>query len=178
MGHLNKKCAMQRWSLVKPIRGLAMVEFVISLPFLLLMFAAVSEFGIMFYTQTTLNTSVNDAARFIASDAIEGSSFVVITPQARTRAENLAVYGNIWGNGQPLIVGFDTSMVTIECTYGSTPVSTGTQCTNSVAVSSISSISVKAEIQYSPVFGQMLENLSGTNIDIPLNASAINVVTS
>jgi Flp pilus assembly protein TadG len=178
MGHLNKQRAMQRLSLVKPIRGLAMVEFAISLPFLLLMFAGVGEFGIMFYTQTTLNTSVNDAARFLASDAIEGSGFIVITPQARTRAANLAVYGNIRGDGQPLINGFDTSMVTIDCAYGSTVVATGTQCTNSVAVSSVTPISVKAEIQYSPVFGQMLENLSGTNIDFLLNASAINAVTA
>ena len=178
MGHLNKQRAMQRRSLVKPIRGLAMVEFAISLPFLLLLFAAVGEFGIMFYTQTTLNTSVNDAARFIAVDAIEGSSFTIITPQTKTRAANLAVYGTIAAGDKPLINGFDTSMVTIDCTYGSTPVATGTKCTSSAAVTSITSISVTAEIQYSPVFGQMLENLSGINIDFPLSASTINVITS
>ena len=176
MGLLIKGCTARRLRLkAKPHRGVAMVEFLISVPFMLLLFSAVAEFGIIFYTQTTLNKAVNDSARFLAAQTINPIGDTVITPEDRTNATNLVVYGNILGNGQPLVNGMGTSDVTIECLYGFTPHSDGIECNENIVITSLSAISVKAEVQYVPVLGSMLENFTGINIDIPLKASAINV---
>ena len=173
MGHLIK-----RRPVTKAQRGVAMVEFIISLPLMLLLFAAISEFGIMFYTQTTLNSAVNDSVRFLAGNTINGIGNTVITAQDRIDATNLVVYGNITGTGQPLVDGLNASMVTIECVNGSTAGSTGTICGEDAAITSLSAISVKVEIPYVPVLGGMLESLSGVNVSMPLRASAINVSLS
>ena len=180
MGLLIKRFATRRHqSMTKLQRGVAMVEFLISVPFMLLLFAAVSEFGIIFYTQTTLNKAVNDGVRFLAASTIDGIGDTVITPQVRTNATNLVVYGKILpGNGQPLIDGLVTADVTIDCLYGATPHADGTQCTESVVISSLAAISVQAEVQYTPILGGMLEAFTGVNIDIPLKASAVNVSLS
>ena len=178
MGHLIKRSYKRRRPLTKLQRGIAMVEFLISVPFMLFLFAAVSEFGIIFYTQTTLNKAVNDGARFLAASTINGIGDTVITPQVRTNAANLVVYGNIPGNGQPLVDGLDTADVTINCLYGATPHANGTQCTESVVIPSLAAISVEVQFQYVPVLGNMLEAFTGANIDIPLTASAVNVSLS
>lgn len=176
MGLLTKDCTARRLrSKANPQRGVAMVEFLISVPFMLLLFAAVSEFGIIFYTQTTLNTAVNDSARFLSTQTKNTIGDTVITAEDRTNATNLVVYGNILGNGQPLVNDLASSDVTITCLYGSTAHSDGTECNDHAVITSLSAISVKAEVQYVPVLGSMLENLTGINLDIPLKASAINV---
>jgi Flp pilus assembly protein TadG len=157
-----------------------MVEFLISVPFMLLLFAAVSEFGIIFYTQTTLNKAVNDSVRFLSASTLDNLGDTVITPQVRTNAANLVVYGTITTDPppQPLVDGLVTADVTISCLYGATPHANGTQCTESAVIPSLAAISVEVEVQYTPVLGGMLEAFTGVNVDIPLRASAINVSLS
>lgn len=175
MGFLIKRVATGQQSLCKSQCGVAMVEFAISIPFLLLMFVVVVEFGIMFYQQTTLNKAVQDGAGFLAKNSIIGQARnSVIGPQERIDAINLVVYGNIMASGSPLIDGFDTSMVTIECVYGFTATSTGTRCSNDPVINGLSPFSVSAQVQYSPVLGNMLTSLTGVNIAIPLKATVIN----
>lgn len=176
MGYLIKMVAIRRKPICKSQGGVAMVEFLISVPFLLLMFAAIVEFGIMFYQQTTLNKSVQDGARYLAGKSVFGSvGFTEIRAQQRVEVSNLVVYGNILGTGQPLIDGLDTSMVTIECAYGSTATSSGTRCNSDAVINLLSPFSVSAQVQYSPVLGGMLTSFTGLNISIPLKASTVSV---
>ena len=173
MGYLIKLNSNSQRPLCNSQGGVAMVEFAISIPFLLLMFVAIVEFGIMFYQQTTLNKAVQDGARYFAGKSIIGL-VTQIRPQERTETTNLVVYGNILGAGAPLIDGLDTSMVTIECAYGSTPINGGSRCTVDATIGALAAFSVSAQVQYSPVLGNMLTSLTGVNISIPLKATAIN----
>ena len=81
-------------------RGIAVVEFVITAPFLLLLLLAGAELGRAFVQYATLSHSIRDSARFVSDNAINGTTGVVDLDNAIiTQARNLAVYGNIAGTG-------------------------------------------------------------------------------
>lgn len=79
--------------------GIAMVEFAIALPFLLLMLLAIGEFGRMFYQYNVLLQSVRDAGRYVAGKAWDNNvGKVVLEDEDRGRnliaeAQRIAVYG-------------------------------------------------------------------------------------
>lgn len=84
--------------------GVALVEFALILPFLLLLSITAVELGRAIWQYELLTKSVRDAARYLSlqtpGDAIR-----------MTRARNLAVYGNISGTGSPLVIGLTGSNV-------------------------------------------------------------------
>jgi len=83
-------------------RGVALVEFALIVPFLLLLSMIAIEFGRAIMQYNTLTKSVRDAARFLS----------VQTPGTRiAQAKNLAVYGNLGGTGAPLVRGLTISNV-------------------------------------------------------------------
>jgi Flp pilus assembly protein TadG len=83
-------------------RGVAIVEFALILPLLLVMTFIVTEFGRALYQYNTIAKSVRDAARYLS----------VQTPGTHvTEARNLIVFGNIAGTGTPLALGLTTSLV-------------------------------------------------------------------
>jgi|SRR6185369_12202425 len=98
--------------------GVAIVEFALILPFLLLLTFLTTEFGRAIWQYNTLTKSVRDAARYLS----------VQTPGTHiTEARNLMVYGNIAGTGNPLALGLSlTNVPTGTCctwqTAGSVPV--------------------------------------------------------
>jgi hypothetical protein len=176
MGQLINRVTDRQRLLSKHQNGVAIVEFLISVPLLLLLFAAVAEFGIIFYKQTTLTTAVQDGARYLAGKSIYGQvTFVEIRTQQEIEVKNLVVFGNIWGNGAPLIDGLDITDVTVDCLNGSIATSEGIQCNPDPIVTSMFPFFVKAEFQYVPVFGSMLDNLTGVDVSLPLKASATNI---
>jgi len=76
--------------------GVAIVEFALVLPFLLLLTALTTEFGRAIYQYNILSKSVRDAVRYLS----------VQTPGTHiTQARNLVVYGNPAGTGTPLAIG-------------------------------------------------------------------------
>ncbi|NKB99032.1 MAG: hypothetical protein GKR90_11155 [Pseudomonadales bacterium] len=82
------------------IRGLAMVEFVITVPVLLLLLFATLELSRAFMQYNALTKSVRDGVRFLASNAIGGSTGVInINAQTQNQVANLVVYGNSAGSG-------------------------------------------------------------------------------
>lgn len=86
-------------------RGTQFVELAIVLPILLLLFATTAEFGRFFYTYTTLTKATRSAARYL-----------VTTPNktgADAGAQNLVVYGNTEGTGNPIVGGLSTNNVQI-----------------------------------------------------------------
>jgi len=158
--------------------GVAIVEFLISVPFLLLLFAAVAEFGIIFYTQTTLNSAVQDGTRYIASKSIYGQDipYPEIRPQFEADVKNLVVYGNIKGNGTPLVAGLNATMVTVDCVNGSTVTPEGGKlCKSDITVPSMAPYFVRVQYPYVPALGNMLKNLTGIDMSISLKASATHI---
>lgn len=70
----------------KPQRGVAILEFALVLPLLLVMTFIVTEFGRAIYQYNTLAKSVRDAARYLS----------VQTPNTHIdQARNLVVYGKV-----------------------------------------------------------------------------------
>jgi Flp pilus assembly protein TadG len=95
-------------------KGVAIVEFALILPFLLLLTFITTEFGRAIWEYNTLTKSVRDAARYLS----------IQTPGThQAQAANLIVYGNLAGTGRPLAVGLSTSHVAapVWSTAGTTP---------------------------------------------------------
>lgn len=75
-------------------QGLAMVEFTLVLPLLLLLMFAAAEFGRALFQYNTLLKAVRDGARYMAQNAFLGDG-AQKNPDAPTEAMNLVVYGSI-----------------------------------------------------------------------------------
>src|SRR5688500_11611226 len=82
--------------------GVALVEFALILPLLLLLTFITTEFGRAMYQYNTLAKSVRDSARYLSMQ----------TPGTKmTEARNLVVYGNTAGTGTPLALGLTMAHV-------------------------------------------------------------------
>ena len=82
--------------------GVAIIEFALVLPFLLLLTALTTEFGRAIYEYAILAKTVRDGARYLS----------VQTPGTHmAQARNLVVYGNTAGTGTPLAIGLSTANV-------------------------------------------------------------------
>ena len=95
--------------------GVALVEFALILPLLLLLIFVTTEFGRAVYQYNTLTKSVRNAVRYLSVQA-PGTKL--------TEARNLAVYGNTSGTGSSLVVGLSLSNVPTPTwqTAGTVPV--------------------------------------------------------
>jgi Flp pilus assembly protein TadG len=95
-------------------RGLAAVEFVVSAPFLLLLMLGGAEVGRVFVQYATLSHSVRQSARYVSEHSVNGTTGVVsISAETIQRARNLAVYGNMLGNGNPRLPGYSVGQVQV-----------------------------------------------------------------
>jgi Flp pilus assembly protein TadG len=131
-------------------RGLAMVEFAISAPVLLLLMFGTVEFGHFMIEYSTLNDAVRDAARYVASVALNGSDGLLVQGSAWTtlvgQGQNLAVYGNLSGTGTPLLPSLKPAQIAM----------TEDTATNN--------ISVTATYPYRSLFGAAMPNFMGGSI--------------
>lgn len=95
--------------------GVALIEFALILPLLLMLIFITTEFGRAVYQYNTLTKSVRDAVRYLSVQA-PGTKL--------TEARNLVVYGNVAGTGSPLVVGLALSNVPTPTwqTAGTVPV--------------------------------------------------------
>jgi Flp pilus assembly protein TadG len=95
-------------------QGLAMIEFAIVLPVLLLLILATAEFGRAFFQYNALTKSLRDGARYVAAKALNGTTGVVmISATLNTQTRNLVTYGNIAGSGAPLLPGLVPANVSV-----------------------------------------------------------------
>jgi Flp pilus assembly protein TadG len=85
-------------------KGVAIVEFALILPFLLILTFITTEFGRAIWEYNSLTKSVRDAARYLSLQTPGNAAAMV-------KARNLAVYGNLSGTGTPLAAGLSTSNV-------------------------------------------------------------------
>jgi Flp pilus assembly protein TadG len=88
-------------------QGVQLLELAVVLPILVLLFAAVAEFGRYFYEYTTLAKGSRVAARYLISKSVNS------TTNYQAIAKNLVVYGNTTGTGSPIVSGLTTANVSI-----------------------------------------------------------------
>lgn len=84
--------------------GTQLAELAIVLPVLLVLFGATAEFGRFFYTYATLAKATRAAARYLT----------VSNKSTDLGAQNLVIYGNADGTGDPVLPGLSTTHVDIQ----------------------------------------------------------------
>ena len=87
-------------------RGVQLVEIAIVIPILLMLFAAVGEFGRYFYEYTTLAKAARVGARLMAAKPVSSP-----TKDWQLAAKKLVVYGNTAGTGSPVLPGLTVANV-------------------------------------------------------------------
>jgi len=124
-------------------QGLAMVEFTLVLPVLLLLLLAFGEFGRMLYQYNVLLQASRDADRFVASQAWDSTlGQVALSNTLLTQTKNVAVYGVPANTGTAVVSGLTTGNVVVAAvgtehvrvtiTYTFCPVIGGGNCGGSI----------------------------------------------
>lgn len=143
---------------MKRERGLAMVEFAVTLPLLLLLMLATAEFGRLLSQYDTLTKAVRDGARYAASKSANGSTGLVsITSQIQTAVANLVATGNVNGTGTTLLPGLSAANIIVS------------DAGNGY-------VSVSASYTYQPMIGSTLPTFGLGNpisLSFTLNAQAV-----
>jgi Flp pilus assembly protein TadG len=134
-------------------RGIAVVEFTILLPVMLLLLMAIGELGRAFLQYNTLTRAVRDGARYVASNALNGSTQVVDLDAALIDdATNLVIYGNALGTGTPLLPNFaSTGSIQVQTHDPAVPGGPGD-----------GNITVTATYPFTPTLGAVLPDVLGT----------------
>jgi Flp pilus assembly protein TadG len=134
--------------------GLAMVEFALSVPVLLLLMFGTFEFGHFLIQYSTLNDAVRNASRYVAGKALDGSTGTLLTgadwSSLVTQGTNVAVFGNIAGSGSPVLPLLNATNITL------TPDSVDRY------------ITVTAAYPYNSLFGGAIPTFMGGNISTTL----------
>jgi TadE-like protein len=121
-------------------RGIAMTEFAIVLPVLLLLLFGITELGRALVRYNTLTKAVQDGARYAAAYALLGTTGAVnVDAQLLTATRNVVVYGNTAGTGQAALQGLLPSQIQLIDVGGD-------------------QIRVDAAYPYQPLFGIALPN--------------------
>jgi Flp pilus assembly protein TadG len=124
-------------------QGLAMVEFTLVLPVLLLLLLAFGEFGRMLYQYNVLLQASRDADRFVASQAWNSTlGMITLSNTLLTQTKNVAVYGVPANTGTAVVSGLTignvdvaavgTDHVRVTITYTFCPVIGAGNCTGSL----------------------------------------------
>ncbi len=88
--------------------GTTTLEGALVMPLLIALMTGATDFGRAYMTSSTADKSMRDATRYLAH-----VPFSAVCGWGLTNAQNLAVYGNTGGTGNPLISGWSTANVTL-----------------------------------------------------------------
>jgi TadE-like protein len=121
-------------------KGAALAELAIMVPFLILMIAAVAEFGRFFQNYTTLAKGTRSAARYLSNHKFEAD--------AENKARNIVVCGKLsaCAAGEELVRGLTAANVCIQTT-GTPKIETYT-----VSLPRVSGGGCGAPLNYTPWF--------------------------
>lgn len=141
-------------------RGVAMVEFAIALPLLLLLLLGVAEFGRMLFHYNGLLQASRDAARYAAGEAWNATlGRVELSDDLKAATRNVAVYGVPSSNAgfAAVVPALTTSHVTVVSAPGDNRY-----------------VQVSIAYPFQPVLG-VLPNFYGDDIplSVTLNASVV-----
>lgn len=148
-------------------RGLAMIEFAIVLPFLLLVLVSTGEVGYLMHQQISLSKSVATGGRYISTNVTTGGR-VRITAQTIQDTRNAIKFGNIAGVGTPVLQDLDILDINITCTNG-------TANGNCNSAQGLTPITIQVNYTYTPVLGEVFDSVTGFDV-FPRPMSAINIV--
>lgn len=137
--HMTLRCGGCR-----QIRGLAMVEFVLTMPILLFVMIATAEIGRGLYQYTALTKAVRDGARYLADQGDGTSGVPVLSGTHLANAQRVTVYGNIAGTGTAVLPGLAVGNVT------------------AIRVAGTDYVRVTATYRFRPVFGTISIPGAGT----------------
>lgn len=110
-------------------QGVQLVEIAIVIPALLMLFAAVAEFGRYFYEYSTLAKAERVGARFMATKSIDSVSTDWVTA-----TKKLVVYGNTAGTGTPVLPGLSISNVDVKFAGGTYNAGDGVPTTVTISI--------------------------------------------
>lgn len=142
----------------KSQQGLAMVEFAIALPLLLLLLLTVGELGRLLLQYNTLVQASRDSSRYLSAHAWNRTlGQLDLNAELTGQTRNLALYGSPAAGGQPRLEGLDGSAVEIAAV--------GSQ-----------HVRVTLSYLYQPVIGTELPALIGEAIPLQLTLQASTVM--
>ncbi len=96
-------------------RGAILAETAVVLPLIIFLVVLTAEVTNAFVDHNTLTKAVRNGARHVASNAILGTTGVVLLqPQLVAEAQNLVVYGNVSGGGTAIISGLAIGDVQVQ----------------------------------------------------------------
>ena len=144
-------------------QGVAMVEFAIALPLLLLLLLAIGEFGRMLFQYNSLLQASRDAGRYAAGKAWNRTLGEIVLVDAsrdlRAETQNIAVYGLPVSSGTPVVPGLTTNDVQVSTAAGTTD-----------------HVQVSITYTFQPVIGNVLPAFfggDGVPLSVPLTASVV-----
>jgi len=135
-------------------RGVQLAELAIVLPLMLMMFAAVAEFGRYFYEYSTAAKAARLGARFMCSKCLDSA-----TTNWEAKAKKLVVYGNTEGTGSPVLTGL--SIENVDVKYEGGTYLNGTGVPETVTISIIN-------YKYQPIFdlGKLTKSSFSLAVDV------------
>ena len=139
-------------------RGLAIVEFAIGAPLLLLLLLGIGEFGRLLSQYNELLQGSRDAARYVSSHAMnETLGTIDLTTALKSTAKNLVVYGAPSTGTKPVVPGLTVGQV---------------------QVTQVNSTHIQVSVTYTfqPVVGNvLLPGIFGNSIalNLPLTATTV-----
>jgi Flp pilus assembly protein TadG len=141
---------MLQGSILKKQKGLAAVEFIVTIPTLLLILMAITEFGNAFIRYNTLNKMAQNGIRYATTEISGTSSYDQIADI--NAIKNIVVYGttSVGDGSTAMIDGVTPSDVTVTHAGGY--------------------VTVTINHSYAPIMGNFK---SDVNFAVPLNASAM-----
>jgi Flp pilus assembly protein TadG len=139
---------------LKKESGTQILELAIALPVMLILLAAVGEFGRFFYTYSALTNAVRAGARHACKWERNASWTIPETTK-------MVVYGDYSDTSKgPIVSGLTTSNVVVQA--------------NGPSVNNIDSVTVKiVNYQYTPLFDLgAITGIPSLTLNVPMNASA------
>jgi Flp pilus assembly protein TadG len=138
--------------------GVQLVEIAIVIPILVLLFAAVAEFGRYFYEYTTMAKAARVGARFMSTKSIDSTNTDWVSA-----TKKLVVYGNTAGTGTPVLPGLTLSNVDVKFAGGTYSAGNGVPTTVTISF---------VNYKHVPVFdlGKML-NVTTLSLNVDVKPS-------
>jgi len=141
-------------------KGAAIVETTIVLPIMILLFLAICELGRAFYTYNTLNKTMQNGARHLASTTwfvpSSSANLDYSAPDGNAyQATNLILYGNVNPQSDAVVDGFNAGDITFS-------------------IPTPGFVQVDISYSYIPVIGPVLYTFgfgSNVNLNFTMNSS-------
>jgi len=139
------------------LRGSVMIEFTLTVTFLVLLLLGAWQFGYAFFVYAELDQAVRAGARYASLRTYDSGT---ATPSAAflTAVQNEVVYGNSAGGGNPIVPSLTAANVTLSVTFtNAAPTAVAVAITNFPISALFTSVTLSnkpaCQFPYQGVFG-------------------------